>query len=274
MLSFIREHFFIRRPRLRRAITKLIAGNSDREIQVLGTPLTINTIREHGYLRAARLIQRSTLLRYEVPVLINLAFLLNDGDTFVDVGANVGFYAHTVARFATLAQIRIYAFEAHPDTYLRLVHMVDKIQAEQVAISDRPGMLEFCDGAVSNIFTERDKASTYHDRTTSLFIPTRRLDECNIVGNSIVVKIDVEGQELEVLRSAEKLFMEKRVKAVYIDGYESNNQVLELLQSWGFGLYDGRTLEKGPGPFSMLAIHPEKFPTKRIPSSVSSQPSS
>jgi FkbM family methyltransferase len=259
-LKWLVDRFFIKQPRLRRAVTYLFEGNSERQIDVFGTTLTVNTIKEHGYVRAFRMCQRSSLLRDEVAVLINLAFLIGEHDTFVDIGANVGVFARTVCRLKKiLPSIRVYAFEANPDTYRRLVHNSNaKMRAEQVALSDCSGVLEFVEGAVSHVFTRAECANAYHVPGRKTLIPTRRLDECAIDGDSLIIKVDVEGQEMNVLRGGTRLFEANRVKAVYIDGYEDSG-VEGLLRGYGFRLFDGRSLDPAQGKvFSLLAIHPAK----------------
>ena len=70
-----------------------------------------------------------------------------------------------------------------------------------------------------------------------------------------MLKIDVEGQELDVLRGAERLFSSGRVRAVYIDGCAAGRAVEEFLTRRGFSLFDGRTLEPTTGGvFSLLAL--------------------
>lgn len=132
------------------------------------------------------------------------------------------------------------------------------MRAQQVAISDRSGTLDFVEGAVSHVFTSFDKVSAYSIKERTVPVSSRRLDECEIEGNSLVIKIDVEGQEMEVLLGATGLLKSGRVKAVYVDGYEDRG-VAEILKQHGFKLFDGRTLDVTRGNvFSLLAIHPEK----------------
>jgi FkbM family methyltransferase len=256
------DRFFGKQPRIRRLVTRVLVSNRDQLVDICGTNLFINTRAENGYLRASRLVQQSSLLRYEMVVLINLAFLLEPGDTFVDAGANVGFYAHTVARFAKIANLKTYAFEPHPKTYHRLTSIDDGVIAEQCAIADGNGTLEFCEGAVSNVFANVRHTNQYSIPGQTIRVSAKRLDECVIEGNSLVMKFDVEGGELEALQGAEGLFREERVKVVYVDGYESNGAVPEYLKSHGFCLYDGRTLDTQGGWFSLMAVHPDKFRLK------------
>jgi hypothetical protein len=114
--------------------------------------------------------------------------------------------------------------------------------------------LDFVEGAVSHVFTAANHKQSYHFRQNTVTVPCLRLDEFPIRGDSIILKIDVEGQELEVLRGCEGLFRAGRIKAVYLDGYESA-EVVDLLSSWDFVFYDGRSFvpQDKPG-FSLLAI--------------------
>jgi hypothetical protein len=69
----------------------------------------------------------------------------------------------------------------------------------------------------------------------------RRLDDIPIVGNSLVMKIDVEGQEWEVLEGSLCYFETGRVKAVYLDGY-MDSRVRGFLDHYEFLCLNGRTL--------------------------------
>lgn len=241
--NFAIDRFFIKQPNVRRAVTRVLEGDSDRQVDVCGTSLIVNTVKEHGYLRAARIAERSSLFRDEVAVVINLAFVLGDGDTFVDVGANVGFYSRTVSRLARLTgSLPVYAFEPNPDTFMRLTRDLPvNVKAEQIAISDRNGKLEFIEGSVSHVFAVTSP-SAFRPATQTVSVACRRLDECEIDGDSLVVKIDVEGHEREVLAGAAGLFDTHRVKAIYLDGY-TDPSIVPFLASYGFSLLDGRTLE-------------------------------
>ena len=75
-----------------------------------------------------------------------------------------------------------------------------------------------------------------------------------IKGNSLVLKIDVEGQEKQVLDGALELFKSQRIKAVYLDGYK-DDEVEVFLKNHGFILLDVKSLSPTAGGlFSLLAI--------------------
>jgi FkbM family methyltransferase len=256
-MRYLIDRYFVKQPKFRRLITRLLYGDREQDVDLLGTSIRIHTIKENGYLRASRMIAGSSLLRDELAILINLAALFRDGDTFVDIGANVGIYSLTLARtHRILPRTRFYAFEANPDTFSRLsVHTAKLgIQAHNVALSDHNGTLEFMAGAVSHVFTTVENKSSYNIESERVSVPCRRLDEMAIEGDSLILKIDVEGQEKSVLDGALALFQAKRVKAVYLDGYKDKS-IEAFLIGHGFTLLNGQTLEPTQGGiFSLLAL--------------------
>jgi len=255
-MSFL-DRYFIKQPKLRRLLTFLIEGDRTHDIQVIGTSLCVHSIKEHGYLRASRIASTSALLRDELPVIINLAALLQRGDTFLDIGANVGIYSLTLARMKNIMpDLKYYAFEANPDTFKRLFENAKAlgIQSHNVALSDRNEFLSFVSGAVSHVFTTIENSSAYSIADEQITVPCRRLDDMEIEGDSLIMKIDVEGQEKNVLDGALKLFLTDRVKAVYLDGYK-DREIETFLRSHGFRLLNGKTLTPTDGGvFSLLAI--------------------
>lgn len=264
-MSFL-HRFFFTRPKLRRFVTRLLEGDRELDVSLLGAKLRVHSVKEHGYLRTSRIAATSTLLRDELPVILNLAALLSDGDTFLDIGANAGIYVFTLARMrALLPRTRYHAFEANPDTFSRLaVHASEMgVDAHHIALSDHEGTLQFIGGAVSNVFTTTENASFYSlAGGQPVAVPCKRLDQFDIAGDSFILKIDVEGQEMAVLGGAADFFAKNRVKAVYLDGYK-DKAVENFLRDRGFLFLEGKTLAPTQGGvFSLLALHPGKCAVK------------
>jgi len=92
------------------------------------------------------------------------------------------------------------------------------------------------------VFTTLENASSYSIQNEQVTCTCKRLDGLPIEGDSMVMKIDVEGQEWEVLSGSSVFFEANRVKAVYVDGYKDSN-VREFLRGYGFEFLNGRTLE-------------------------------
>lgn len=260
MFSYLIDKYFVKQPKFRRALTALIEQDRVLRVNLTGSELTINSRREHGYLRASRFIARSSALRDELPILINLATLVNDQTTVVDVGANVGLYTHTFRRLrAIYPALSVVAIEANPDTFARLSAVAyDGVTFWNLAASDHDGVLTFCDGAVSHVFTTIDSTSAYNISSETVEVKARRLDSLSLLGNELLLKIDVEGQEMSVLQGASALFSANRIATVYVDGF-SNQAIPEFLRERGFRLRNGRSLEAfRESDFSLLAtrIHP------------------
>jgi FkbM family methyltransferase len=248
MIRALIDRYFIKQPRLRSIVTRMLYGEKDREVEIFGTMFLINALRENGYLRAAKKSDSSSLLKDEVSALISLALLLRPGDTFVDVGANIGIFCRTLSRinlFPGNHALRFYAYEPHPDTFQRLKWNVrnTSIIARNTAVSNQNGQLDFVDGAVSHVFTVASRSKAYNLKDSHRCVPCVRLDEESIGGDSIILKIDVEDQELAVLNGAAKWFEAKRIKALYLDNYADASAVDSLLKHFGFTLLNCRDLE-------------------------------
>jgi hypothetical protein len=153
MIRFLLDRYFIKQPQLRAVVTKLLYGKRDREVNIFGCQFVVNSLRENGYVRAVRKMEYSSLLRDEVGVLLSLSMLLQDGDAFVDVGANVGLFCCTLSRKNRLntsaKSVSFYAYEPNPDTFLRLQRNIAGrgIIGRNVAVSDKMSEQEFIAGA-------------------------------------------------------------------------------------------------------------------------------
>jgi FkbM family methyltransferase len=224
-------------PRFRSLLTRLLIPARQIDVQLFGASLRIDTREEIGLWRAARMAEENIIFRDEVASLLNVALLLRPGDTFVDVGANVGLYSSVLSRLRNVSPDTNYvAIEPNPETVERLRHSLGKsVQVLNIALSDRSGELGFTSGVTSGVF----RVST--NEFAEIKVRCERLDALPLPRTDLVVKIDVEGHELPVLRGAAALFNEERIKVIYIDGY-SDEKIPDFLRERGFALYHGRTL--------------------------------
>lgn len=252
-----------RYPKLRTALTRLLVPSREMDIQIFGAPLHINTRDEIGLLRAARSAQGNIIFRNEAASLLNLALLLQPGDVFVDIGANVGLYSSVLARFRhAFPASKFIAIEANPDTAERLRRSLADTDVEvlNIGVSDRATELAFTKGVTSGVF----KVAPPDQRDGLVNIRCERLDALPLPPGDLVLKIDVEEHELPVLEGAARLFDEQRVKVVYLDGYSGKN-IPDLLRAEGFTLFDGRTLApcpEAPPEISLLAVHGTRLSAK------------
>lgn len=130
------------------------------------------------------------------------------GATVVDVGANIGWNAVGAARLVGPAG-RVVAVEPTPDTLAVLRRNVaaaglGNLEVAPVAAGRAAGTAEFYVrggvSAVNSLYAE----SRYGRVTEVLRVPVVRLDDL-VEGAADVVKIDVEGAELDVLAGMERL---------------------------------------------------------------------
>ena len=237
--AFLLDKLFIKQPKLRRWVTKIIYGTSNCEVTLFGSRLTINSLRENGYLRAFRSARGLSLWRDESSTLLALASVLRPGDTFVDVGANIGVFCCTISR---LPGVNTMAFEANPDTFTRLAEnaRAHGVQAQCIAVSEKEETLEFCDGAVSHVFAEASHRNGYHSGST-VRVKALPLNELAAGLDNVFLKIDVEGHEPAVIRGASKLISAGAIQGVILDTSKEARSAADLLLAEGFLIFDPAT---------------------------------
>ena len=232
-------------PRLRAALTRLIYGNRDVDVELFQRRLRLNTTLENGYYRAHRLSRRNSTLRHETLILQRLALFFSDEMTFVDVGANIGLFSILASDVGNLyPNFHTVAFEVSPITFSRLQVNANRFGFEAIncPLGREEKDLEFVSGAVSGVTTVADKATAYNLESTRFTTRSRRLDSFVLKGD-LFLKIDVEGQELDVLYGASAFFAEKRVKAVYVDGFDFDPAIPDFLRANGMRLVNPNNLK-------------------------------
>lgn len=171
--------------------------------------------------------------------------LVRPGDTVIDAGANVGCHALALARFVGNAG-RVIAIEAQPAMFDLLATNVTLNSAGCVrcvfALADRAsGATSFAldlaapagnYGAVSFADGQRRQAVGARLPVAVLALDDLGLDRCALV------KIDVEGMELEVLQGAQRLLLECAPHLYFEQATDKQRaQIFELLRGMGYQLY-------------------------------------
>jgi len=253
----ILDKWYFKQPLIRESVTRAVYGSRDVTVRMFGEEIVLNTLRENGYFRSAQFATKAALFRDEAGVLMNLTHFVRPTGHFVDVGANVGVFSSVFARFSRLyPAFQVSAFEAHPGTFSRLRLNAEKngFSAHNFAVGEREQILEFVEGAVSHVTTTVDKANAYSKKGCTFTAECKMLDSFEWHSSDIILKIDVEGQEFEVLAGASGLLESGKVICVFIDGFE-DARIPGRLTACGFKLYNARTLrswEKATG--CLLAI--------------------
>jgi FkbM family methyltransferase len=134
--------------------------------------------------------------------------VLKEGSTFVDVGANIGYFTGIASRLVGPTGT-VLAFEPMPAA-LRLLQMNTASQSNvtifPMALSDKKGTATFY------VRKKGDMSSLSHDPgATPIPVTVGTLDESLANQARIdLIKIDVEGSELDVLRGGRRLIEQHR----------------------------------------------------------------
>ena len=181
-------------------------------------------------------------LRHEMFTAHFLKSVLRPGDTFVDVGANIGYFSRLGSRLTGQCG-RVVAIEPSPDAITLLernTQGLGNVVIQQCAVSDHPGIQEF------SIKREGDTSHLGDDprADSQIEVVVRTLDALFLEDSADVIKIDVEGHEMEVLRGAQRLIERDSplLYFEYIDLYARERGIAvqafeDYLQPFGYKLY-------------------------------------
>ena len=186
--------------------------------------------------------------------------LLRDGDTFVDVGANVGLFTMLGSRWVGPTG-RVLAFEPSEREFTRLRQHVDhnglhNVQALRMAVGNQNGtaLLRVADAQHSGLNTLEDHFvyTAVHEAYTET-VPIARLDELvasHDVRKVDVMKVDVEGGEHHVIAGARETIARDRpavilevASATSDPGHQGRSSIEAFFASLGyaFAVVDGET---------------------------------
>jgi FkbM family methyltransferase len=140
---------------------------------------------------------------------------LRPGDLFVDVGSNIGSYSILVAAGA---KANVIAVEPIPETFsslltnIRINDLGSSISTYCVGLSDKPGTLLFTTAldSVNHVLADGEAAQ-------SEAINVMTLDALCAQRSPALIKIDVEGHEMAVLKGAETTLANPALLAVIIE---------------------------------------------------------
>ena len=153
---------------------------------------------------------------YEREVESVLSELITKETTFIDAGANVGYFTVLSSRLAK----EVYAFEPAPAVFERLSRNVDlnglgNVHAFQLALSKERGKLRLFESKVS---PGHDSAVKRFEHDRSILVDAVSLDEAvDPSVRDVVMKVDVEGSEMDVLLGALGLIRSGKVSAIVLE---------------------------------------------------------
>ncbi len=181
-----------------------------------------------------------------------MAFLLHalrPDDCFIDVGANVGSY--TVLASSAIGA-RTICFEPVPSTYqrlkanIRLNAMEGRVSAYNCGLGESETTIQFStdQNCMNHVIASTEEVSA------SVDVKVKSLDS-TLSESPFLIKIDVEGYELPVLRGAKNTLRDECLNAVILElnssgaryGFE-DQEIVDLLMEYGFRAYQYQPFER------------------------------
>jgi FkbM family methyltransferase len=170
--------------------------------------------------------------------------LLRPGDTFLDIGAHLGFFS--LASGLSNPGVKIIAFEPNPKNFRILqanatANGLSGIVCEPIAISDH-------DGSARLYLTESDmSASLMKDfqaedtrQIGSIEVLTASLDsylEQQRITGTLVIKVDIEGHETAFFRGAARTIAAQKPDIILEVLYDQDIEIVSRLKSLGYHFY-------------------------------------
>lgn len=218
-----------------------------------------------------------------------IGYLIKEGDTVIDIGANMGYYTKFLAEKVG-AQGAVYSIEPIPDSFEMLSHVKKKLNLTNVrllnyAISDSSETvtmeIPIQTSGEENLFEAKIVNTSKHSPCVrTVTVETRTLDSLFLhPGEKIsFVKCDVEGHELHCLKGAVS-FIEQFNPAWLmeiwgdLDVTQSEGwSTVNFLKRFGYELYvfDGKQFRpKNPGEkdinyFFLTESHVQQLQSKNL----------
>lgn len=178
--------------------------------------------------------------------------LIKEGDTVVEAGANIGSLTIPLARFVG-EQGRVIAFEPQ--------RLIFQILCGNIALNNLTNVYCYNKGVsdkASSILIDDPKAFEPDANTGNFVINSRpegyqidlvRLDDLNLKACRLL-KIDVEGMELQVLKGAAAMIKKLR-PFIYTEANnsEKNKELLQYLKAMNYKIYEHRPPFFNPNNF-------------------------
>mgnify|MGYP000317690686 CR=1 FL=1 len=159
-------------------------------------------------------------LAYEPEVFAALDRIMQGYDAIVEVGANVGFYSLYFAAARRSTDVPVYCFEPSVEAFARLrtnlaINDTPNVFAIPAAVSAVAGLARFYEpaGHLTNGSMVESFAAIFSNDVRATLVPAVSGEAVQSLVQShqhILLKIDVEGAEIDVLRSLRSFIEDKR----------------------------------------------------------------
>jgi FkbM family methyltransferase len=207
-------------PLLRQAL-KLAPVSASQHTTPFGIALTLDTSTYPDDAMAFGL--------YELDTLRLIRRILVPGSHFVDGGANIGYFTLHAARFLG-GQGRVDSFEPDPLNLTRLkAHLAANhlsVNLHEAALGAAPGTLTlYHPGGQSAEANNHGRASLYQSLAPggqSFAVPMVRLDEALDGTAPTLIKLDIEGAEVQAVTGMQQLLVSQRPPMLIVEHNEES----------------------------------------------------
>jgi FkbM family methyltransferase len=240
--AFLRSPIEKGRWRAERIVNRWAINNPDRVIAKVagGFRMLLDT---------SDFLQRMlyTMGDFDPPVRKAIQRLLKPGDVFIDIGANVGFYALCASKIIGNYG-KVFAFEPSPEAFAALctnisLNGAENIVAVQIALSDSVGPAKLFVDTAHNSGATSMRVSPNASREITVMLDT--YDHYALehrLPAPALVKIDVEGAEGMVLKGMPNLLAQLKRPAVILEVSElslkqlgsSKEEVFAIMEKNGY----------------------------------------
>ena len=231
---------------------------------------------------------------FELLVTESLWRLIDPGETVADVGANIGYMSSVMARRVG-PRGEVWAFEAHPGVHADLLHNGQRwsqspaaaelgpVQALNLAVSDESGD---CTLIVPAGFESNRGLATLEPRedgtggasraagraaTTTITVRRTTLDDAFPASSGkrlALVKMDVEGHELAILRGALSLIAGRRVRDwIFEENRSYPSEVTQFFADHGYAVLRLHKTFSRPGLVDPMGAEADKHSAGEAPES-------
>ncbi len=245
------EYFYQPKVALQRMLRFQSRSNSEFVEHKLpwGMDIRVRPQEEHGEIL-------STLGVIDLAVTEVLWRLTEPGELVVDIGANIGYMtAVFAARVGMIAGGSIWSFEAHPEIFEELNYNINKWQKqllniqfnlENVAVSEVGGMVKLAipeffskNRGLASVVTNNDSIQEVNpSESNHIIVKASNLDMIFPTQKIGVLKIDVEGHELSVIKGAISLLTSRRIRdCVFEEHLHYPTPVTNFLEKMGYRIF-------------------------------------
>ncbi len=206
---------------------------------------------------------------YEFAGISALVQNLRTGDSFYDIGANVGYYSIAASKIVGEKGI-VFSFEPLPKNVQLLrkhlkVNKIENVYPIEYAVSNKRGNIEFSNSNNLAANTYVATSGIYNNEST-IAVKSVTIDdfvESNSAPLPDFIKIDVEGAESDVLEGA-LMTLQVNYPHILLATHDRNvpgvkDKCLQYLKSHGYQWVALKEKKPLTGQKDFLAFHPERM---------------